>query len=372
MVISSLQIANFRNLAAVELVACQRGLNIISGNNGSGKTSLLEAIHYLSLGRSFRNTIASRLIRITSNKFSLFTQLVSDTQPHISLGVERDLNGTTRLRIAEKDVSTMTELAYFLPLRVINSQSHHIFEAGPAFRRKYLDWGLFYQSESFLPCWRHFERVLKQRNAVLRDKRSKRELDVWTDELVKHGLELDKLRREYVQSLAPIVAEITHELLTIANLEISYQPGWDESVDYALVLADHTQEDYRVGYTQFGPHRADLNITMDSISVKHFLSRGQQKLLICAMILGQGISLVRCANKGVIYLVDDLPSELDLQSRQKLISLLSKQQTQIFITAIESDAICDFISDKPKILRKVFHVEQGELIRSNKSDYEYS
>ncbi len=101
---------------------------------------------------------------------------------------------------------------------------------------------------------------------------------------------------------------------------------------------------------------------IDGISVKHFLSRGQQKLLICAMILAQGMLLTRHVNKGLIYLVDDLPSELDFYSKQKLISLLSRQQTQIFITAIESQDICEFINDKPNISMKVFHVEHGNVV----------
>jgi DNA replication and repair protein RecF len=362
MAIKALRIVDFRNLATVELTPHPQGLNIICGNNGSGKTSLLEAIYYLGLGRSFRNSTSSRLIRHTTDKFSLYAQLVNDGQRHIPIGIERDLNGAMRLRMAEKDVSSITDLASFLPIRMINSQSHHLFESGPIFRRKYLDWGLFYQSETFLSCWRHFERVLKQRNAVLRDRRPKKELDVWTDELVKYGLELDTLRRDYIQALAPAISSMACELLAIANLEISYQSGWNKNRNYASVLADAHPEEYRSGHTQFGPHRADFDITIDAVSAKHFLSRGQQKLLICAMILAQGMLLARHANKGLIYLVDDLPSELDLQSRQKLISLLSRQQTQIFITAIDSSTICDFVSDQPDVPIKMFHVEQGSIV----------
>lgn len=361
MAIASLHITNFRNLVTVELIPCSAGLNIICGNNGSGKTSLLEAIYYLGLGRSFRSSTATRLIRQETDKFSMFSQVVSDTQRHIPIGVEREASGLTRLRIAEKDASSITELAAYLPIRLINSQSHHLFESGPVFRRKFLDWGLFYQTESFLSCWRQFERVLKQRNAILKERRSKNELNAWTDELIRYGLELDALRREYVVALTPLIAEMANELLNITNLEVKYLPGWNESTDYATVLANSYVEEMRFGHTQYGPHRADLEVTQNGIPVKHFLSRGQQKLLICAMIIAQGKLLARQANKGLIYLVDDLPSELDLMSRQKLISLLSKQQTQIFITAIESNTICDFFGDKPDVPMKVFHVEHGSV-----------
>jgi DNA replication and repair protein RecF len=235
---------------------------------------------------------------------------------------------------------------------------HNLFEAWPIFRRKFLDWGLFYQFDNFLQCWRHFERALKQRNALLRDRRPKRELDSWTEELIKYGLEMTQFRQKYVQLLVPYIAEAVQALLDIPDIQIHYHPGWDEDEDYAAILADYYQEEYRFGHTQFGPHRADLDINIDGIAVKHFLSRGQQKLLVCAMILAQGMLLAKQSNKGVIYLVDDLPAELDSLGRQKLISLLAKQKTQVFITAIEKETICDLI-DQSDVPMKVFHVEHG-------------
>lgn len=361
MLITSLGIKNFRNLVGVELCPSPH-LNIIYGNNASGKTSLLEAIHYLSLGRSFRNLPTTRLINYSANQFSLFAKLISAVEQFTPLGIERNLNGTMRIRLAEKDIATVSELAHFLPIRVLNTHSHQLFELGPVFRRKYLDWGLFYQSEGFLSAWRHFERVLKQRNTLLRDKCTKSELNVWTTELVKHGLELDELRQNYVRALTPIILEVVQELLPISNLEIKYLPGWENNSDYASQLMHAYQDELRLGYTQLGPHRADLDLTIDDVSVRHLLSRGQQKLLICAMIVAQGMLLARHANRRLIYLVDDLPSELDLQSKQRLISLLSKQQTQIFITSIESEAICDFISNQSNVPMKLFHVEHGSVI----------
>src|SRR5690606_11738133 len=118
MPISSLHITDFRNLATVSLQPGQHGLNIICGQNGSGKTSLLEAIYYLGLGRSFRSATAARLIRQAASQFSLFAQIVSDGR-QIPVGAERCTNGASRLRIAEQDATSITELASFLPLRLI-------------------------------------------------------------------------------------------------------------------------------------------------------------------------------------------------------------------------------------------------------------
>ncbi len=366
MAIASLRIEDFRNLTKVELAPCQNGMNVICGKNGSGKTSLLEAIHYLGVGRSFRSSVSNRLIRYETNKFSIFSQLVNSIERVISAGIERDISGSTRLRIDKKDVSSVAELAFFLPIRVINSHSHNLFESGPIFRRKYLDWGLFYHSEAFLPIWQHFERALKQRNIVLRDKRPKNELDVWTQEMLKYANEMDKLRCEYIDQLFPFIQKLTNSLLKQVNLQIKYQRGWDKKLELAQVLSSNHLEEYRAGYSLFGPHRADLDVSIDGVQIKHILSRGQQKLLICAMILAQGM-LLKQADKRLIYLVDDLPSELDVESREKLVSSLVEQESQVFVTAIEQEAICNLISSHSDISMKVFHVEHGNVLEWSES-----
>ncbi|MFZ2314569.1 MAG: DNA replication/repair protein RecF, partial [Gammaproteobacteria bacterium] len=367
MPISTLRIADFRNLIAVDISPCQQGLNVICGDNGSGKTSLLEVIYYLSLGKSFRSSTASRLINHTTDKFSIFSQLVN-SQQIIPVGIERSARGAPKMRIAGEDAASIAELASLLPVRLIDVHSHDFFETGPQCRRQYLDWGLFYLFDAFLPTWRQYERVLKQRNAILRDKRPKKELAVWTEELVKHAKALDSMRREYVTLLTPLIVKALNELLPISNIEIKYLPGWDESLDFATILNDAYLDEYRTGYTLHGPHRADLEVNIDGVPVKHFLSRGQQKLLICAMIIAQGMALTQHVNKALIYLVDDLPAELDLAGRHKLMGLLAKQNTQIFMTAIEYSVIQPFIEDHIQDLPvKVFHVEHGCVTESAQS-----
>lgn len=367
MPISSLRITDFRNLTSVEISPCQQGINVICGDNGSGKTSLLEVIYYLSLGKSFRSSTAGRLINHQADKFSVFSQLVN-TQQIIPVGIERSARGAPKMRISGEDANSIAELATLLPVRMIDVHSHDFFEAGPQCRRQYLDWGLFYLFDAFLPTWRQYERVLKQRNAVLRDKRPKKELDVWTEELVKHGLALDAMRKECVALLTPLIFKAINELLPISNVEINYLPGWDESVGFATILSESYLDEYRAGYTQHGPHRADLEVNIDGVSVKHFLSRGQQKLLICAMIIAQGMALTQYVNKSLIYLVDDLPAELDLAGRHKLMGLLAKQNTQIFMTAIEYSVIQPFIEGCIQGLGvKVFHVKHGCVTESAQS-----
>jgi len=357
MSISVLRMGDFRNLAAAELSPVSEGLNVIYGNNGSGKTSLLEAIHYLGLGRSFRSGNTAQLIRHSASKLTIFANLALPMENNLSLGMERGLDGSMRLRIAEKDAASLAEIASHLPTRVINTHSHQLLESGPSHRRAYLDWGLFYQQSEFLSCWRHFERVLKQRNALLKERCTKFELTCWSEELVKYATLLDIFRQQYIEQLVPFIHVATQSLLDLPALQISYFRGWDEAVDYAEKLDDSYLDEYRLGHTFLGPHRADLDIKIDGIPVKHFLSRGQQKLLVCAMILAQGMLLADQTNKRPIYLLDDLPAELDGQGRQKLISLLTKQKTQAFITAIEKETIASALIKETAV--KMFHVEHG-------------
>ncbi len=354
-----LDISDFRNLTSATLAPIPCGFNLIYGNNGSGKTSLLEAIYYLSLGRSFRSSVVGRVIGKSAEKMAIFAQILTQSNQSIPVGIERHQEGDIKIRIAGKDVPSIAELAALTPVQLINSHCHNLLDAGPSFRRRYLDWGAFYLAADFLRLWRQFERALKQRNAALRGQIPRKELDAWTEELIEKALQLDQFRQEYTQRLFPLLIKIVAELVTIADLEITYQPGWDKHVDYRDILAQSIDKDMQFGHTQLGPHKADLKVSAGKFPAKDILSRGQQKLFVCAMILAQGALLRDSVNKQLIYLVDDLPSELDETSRSNLVALLSKQEAQVFVTAVERNIESDLLTRAPV---KVFHVEHGQVI----------
>jgi DNA replication and repair protein RecF len=356
MALIRLDITNFRNLRSLHIEPLPRGFNLIFGDNGSGKTSLLEAIYFLSMGRSFRSSLASRVVCHDADKFSLFAQLTIGQQT-MPVGLERNEKGETKIRIAGQNASGIAELAHILPIQLINADSYHLLE-GPAFRRKYLDWGAFYSAPSFFRVWKQFQRALKQRNAALRNHLPPKEINIWTDEVAENGIQLDNLRREYVDHLLPLLTHTVSELLHIDGLQIAYEPGWDQRKNYQEILAESIIKDRQAGFTQMGPHRADFKVLIDGIPAKDILSRGQQKLFVCAMIITQGTLLYKHTKKQPIYLVDDLPAELDSVSRSNLLSLLSKQDAQLFITAVERQTLEGFISPHPS---KMFHVEHGEV-----------
>ncbi len=371
MALSEIFINDFRNLAKVELQPLTRGFNFLYGQNGSGKTSFLEALYYLGHRRSFRCLSAERLIRYNSDRFNVFSSINDQNGQAIPMGVERLQEGDFRVRINGEDIATISELAAFLPIRLINVHSHHLLEGSPSFRRKYLDWGIFYHNQEFNAVWLRFKRLLKQRNAALRMRASPGELLSWTGEFAEAALRFHQLRLDYLGQLLPFLRAILSKglspFLDLSELSIDYQPGWDLRESYSELLAATLFKDLERGHTHYGPHRADLCLKINRISAKEVLSTGQQKLLVCGMIFAQGALLAKLVNKRPIYLIDDLPAELDLQSRSWLISTLAEQQAQIFVTAVEQEAMSGILAQVGSPV-KMFHVKHGTITEMSSSE----
>jgi DNA replication and repair protein RecF len=358
MAVLKLNITDFRNLTAITIEPLYNGFNFIYGHNGSGKTSLLEAIYYLSLGRSFRSSVTDRIVNHQAEKLAIFANITLLDKRLTPVGLERHGDGKLAIRIDGENVASVAALADLTPVQLMDSSCHQMIDSGPIFRRKYLDWGVFYCHPHFLRTWKRFERALKQRNAALRHHMAPRDIAIWTHELVDSAYCLDQLRRDYVNQLIPELEKTLSSLITLPGLKITYQSGWNKDEAYEDVLAHTFSKDMQLGYTQSGPHKADLKITINNVPAKDILSRGQQKLFVCAMILGRGAVLKSYTNKRPIYLVDDLPSELDSTSRSNLIVLLSKQDAQIFITAVEREEWGHELAGSPI---KMFHVEHGKV-----------
>lgn len=363
MALSHISITDFRNLANIQIQPLTQGFNFLYGKNGSGKTSFLEAIYYLGHRRSFRSLIADRLTRHNSDRFNVIGK-ISEQDRHTTLGMERMHAGDIRVRLAGEDVTTLSELAIILPTRLINVHSHYLIEGSPLFRRKFIDWGLFYQNNEFHIVWSRFKRLLKQRNATLRLRSSHKEISSWTQELVETALIFHRLRVSYLEQFFPLLNQILKcslaDVFDISGLSLEYQPGWDVTVSYEKILQAALPRDIERGHTLYGPHRADLCIKIHGIPAKDILSTGQQKLLVCGMMLAQGGLLAKCINKSPIYLVDDLPSELDSVSRSWLINTLVAQQAQVFVTAVEQQAISEILAEV-RCPVKMFHVKHGTI-----------
>lgn len=357
MPITVLNVHNFRNLSQVQIPASS-GINLIYGQNGSGKTSLLETIYYLGLGRSFRTRLAEHIIKKDSDTLAVSAQIVLENQQH-SIGIERRRDGHRRIHLNGEPVKSILPLAQLLPLQLMNTHSYRFFHDGKKTRRQFLDWGVFHVEQSFYSCWQRVEQLLKQRNAALKSGHSLRELSIWDAELCDLANRIDNYRKNYLTELIPMAQQLMQRLIGNIEFDIRYERGWDEEKDLATALHNNFYRDRKIGYTQLGPQRADLQVLVLNSPAQDHLSQGQQKLAAYALQIAQGTLLKEKVAISPIYLVDDLPSELDPDKRNKISKELLALNTQVFITGITLEDMQDLLSNQSA---NVFHVKHGQLI----------
>ncbi len=356
MKITHIEIYNFRNLQYVNLDPSPQ-INIFYGLNGSGKTSLLEAIYYLGLGRSFRTRNISRIINNSANSLSIFCQLFNINIGMLPVGIERNKESYA-VKIGGKSVGSLYEIVQLLPLQLFNSDSHLLLNSGPSIRRQFLDWGVFHVEPQFYNYWQRASRIIRQRNAHLKIARNYHEIALWDNELQTLAICLDAQRQQYMEKFQPIFRVIIDQLLSTNELTLQYKAGWNTQGALGKQLRDSFDKDKYLGYTQYGPHRADICLKINNIQATDYMSQGQQKLAAYALKLAQGTLLQQQGNKECIFLIDDLPSELDKEKRDLVSELLINLRSQIFVTAIEPAAIAELQFSHET---KTFHVEQGTI-----------
>ena len=360
MAIRRLEITDIRNIRHASL-ADLAPINIFSGVNGSGKTTILEAIHCLSVARSFRSHKLTPLINRQSAACTVFGE-VSDRLGHgfVPVGVQRSRSSGSDIKLSGKVLTSAAQLAQNLPLQVINSAAFDLLDGSPSVRRKFLDWGVFHVEHRFHEVWKGTYRCLKQRNTLLRHGRiAAPELESWSVELARLGAELDGFRQDYIDQFIPVFRACLARLVALEGLQLQYYRGWDRDSSLQDTLAANLSREKESGHTLTGPHRADLRLRYEGALAADVLSRGQQKLVVCALRVAQGQLLARLSNRKCVFLVDDLPSELDKSHREALCGLLEELESQIFVTCVDHNDLIDCWSDAAEI--KLFHVEHGTV-----------
>lgn len=355
MQLRQVDIHRVRNLSNVSLVPAP-GLNLLYGANASGKTSLLEAIYLLSHGRSFRTANIRHVIQQNTEALQVYGQLKQENMSSvINLGIERGTSHT-HIRINQNTVTQTSRLAAYLPVQIINPEAHRLLELGPTQRRKYLDWGLFHVEPSFHQVWQDYNRILKQRNAALRQHASVGDISAWDQQFLETANKLTCMRQKYVEQLEPFIHQYTEYLLGL-SLSVEYRQGWTRDITLEHALHKAFDLDRQHGLTRVGPHRADLLLLQASVPVQDQFSRGQQKLLVCALRLAQISHLKQHNKQGSVVLVDDLAAELDLYHRNRLLELLADTGAQLFVTVTEANLIKVDAWES----QKMFHVEHGRV-----------
>ena len=357
--LSHLELLDVRNLESTRL-ELPGGTLLITGDNGSGKTSLLEAVWLLGTGRSFRSNRMTPVIRYGAASLTVFGEVVREDGRRVALGIQRERSGGTRIKVGGERMQAASALAAELPVQLINPDSVEIVTGPPGRRRQFLDWGTFHVEPSYLEHWKAFRRSLEQRNALLRGGRgSGMEFDLWEARLAQASRAVDEARRASVQGLSPRFDEVLAALGGPEGVSLHYAAGWDPERSLEEQLGRSREADREAGFTRLGPQRADLRIIARGRRASEIISRGQQKLVACALLVAQGHQLESATSKRGVYLVDDLPAELDAEHRYRLGRSLAGMKGQVMVTAVQRDLVLNGLAEAEGLA--MFHVKHGRV-----------
>lgn len=353
--LQSLHIDQFRCISRCDIEPSP-GVNCIIGDNASGKTSCLEAIYILGRGESFRQARLSQTIRSTNEALTLRALLSNDdsAQHHIGCHVTRS---TQQFKLDNQVETRRFDLISTLPLQHIDPNVHRLLEQGPKYRRHFLDWGVFHVEHVFFPAWRRYRRALKQRNRALRARQPKHAVIAWDAELVQQGELIDACRRHYLEHVKQRLPDTARHLVGKSEtLDFVYHPGWRGQNGLGHALANSIEQDLKAGFTQQGPHRADIRISIASMNARDWVSRGQQKLLTAALLLTQADILQSTRGVQPVLLLDDMAAELGESYREALAAEINRLGVQCFITFLDRDLVPQSLTNA-----RMFHVKHGDI-----------
>ena len=351
--IEELCVQDVRNLATVSC-SVGPGLNLFLGRNGSGKTAILEAIFLLGRGRSFRTSRVSDIPKRPGSSLQVTARLKYANSDEAFTGIER-VDSRLQIRFNREPVRQISTHTARFPLVLITPESQDLVFGAPKTRRHWLDWALFHVEQSYLINWKNYHRALRQRNCLLRIPGREGELVAWEEEMVRAGSALHESRERFVGALRNAFAQMATDIWT-GRPDIVLQPGWNQEKSLLDALRDARSGDINTGFTRYGPHRADLRFTTEDVPVADICSRGQGKLFITLVALGQALVFRDFTGEPPILLLDDISAELDLASRVQVVRRIRDMGLQTMVT----DA-----TERPEWTRDqvlhVFHVEHGRV-----------
>jgi DNA replication and repair protein RecF len=357
--VTRLDIRHLRRFDDVTLTP-SAGLNLLVGDNGAGKTSVIEALHLMAYGRSFRGRVREGLVQAGADALEVFAEWTQGATPDRQrrAGLRHSGSDWTG-RLDGQPVAQLGELCAALAVVTFEPGSHELVHGSSEVRRRFLDWGLFHVEPAFMRPWRRYARALKQRNSLLKQRVRDGQLDAWDAELAETGEELTEQRRRYVESLGTGFAAVVAELApTLGTASLSYHAGWKRDelpLADALLLA--RERDLLVGHTSVGPHRADWRPAFTAVPGRDALSRGQAKLAALAALLAQADFHADVTGEQPVFALDDLASELDRHHQRRVLQRLADRGTQVFLSGTEIPAAVAELGLSPK----VFHVEHGRI-----------
>lgn len=379
--LSRLHIEGLRNIDSIDL-ALGSGFNYLFGPNGAGKTAILEAIHLLARGRSFRAQSLDRLVSVTEKQMVLRAEVSNRSGSHI-MALSR-AGGASDYRLDGARVSGFSHLIEHLAVQTLLPDASDLVYGGPGGRRAFLDWGLFHVKHGFIGLSRQYNRALRQRNAWLKSFGREHDLqpsgglevDPWLNALVDFADQLNEARARYIESVGEPFGQVLACLSDDLDVELGYDPGGlSEGADSRKKMSESLARDVKFGVTHRGPHRADLVIRALSRATagsgsdlernpytrhraSEVFSRGQAKIAASALMLAQVKLQQAETGQGSVVLIDDFGAELDMEHWRRFVGTLEGLGCQVIATSTQAPEAQGLLSH---VECDVFHVEHGRV-----------
>ena len=342
-----IRLENFRCHEQLRLETGDVDWVVLAGGNGSGKTSILEALYAAARGRSFRSTSLAEVIRHGSNS-ALALLKATNARQHI-LGMEIE----NRRRQARLDGASadLTEIAHAIPVEYLGGDTIQLLQASPADRRRFMDWTLFHVEPGFLPAWRLWYRAHRQRNALLKTGAPASALAPWTQAAAEHGERVTRFRSTLITTLQSVLSTVGCHL--IADPELDFRQGW-RGTSLREAFQESASREAMQGRAVIGPQHDDWSLEAGG-RTSNELSRGQAKLASLLLYRCQAL-LMENAERRPVYLMDDLAADLDPDALAAALALWRDAGVQIWITMLAGDI------DRPLPgTASRFHVEHGRV-----------
>lgn len=361
MIIKSLKLKNFRNYELLSLDLNQ-ATNIFYGDNAQGKTNILEAVYLCGTTKSHRGTKDRDMIRFGEEESHIEVVVEKGNVPYqIDMHLKR--NSPKGIAIDKVPIRRASELFGMLHLVFFSPEDLNIIKNGPAERRHFIDLELSQLDKVYLSHLSSYQRIVNQRNRLLKDMYDRKELldtlDIWDMQLADYGQRIIERRKQFVEEINEIVQEI-HSKLTgeKETLRLSYESSSAEIPLYDAIRRNR-ERDIRMKSTSVGPHRDDICFLADTLDIRKYGSQGQQRTAALSLKLSEIELVKRVIHDTPVLLLDDVLSELDKHRQNYLLDSIHEVQTLITCTGLE-----EFVNHRFSV-NKVFFVKNGIVTREN-------
>lgn len=364
MYLTNFKLTNFKTYAELDVDFCSN-INCLVGNNGVGKTNLLDAVYYLSFCKSFFNSIDSQNIRQGEDFFAIHGSYRFE-QDQVAVSCIQKKGQPKQVRWNKKSYKTFGEHIGRIPLVIISPVDQNIIMGGSELRRKFVDGVISQTDKGYLDHLLQYQKALDQRNRLLKQFYEDRQWDepsiaIWDEQLVRHGQVLYQGRKEFLDDFRPLFADYYS---WITNSQEAAVLGYVSRSEIPLEqqLQEARQNDKYALYTTVGPHKDDLELAIGDFNIKKFGSQGQQKTFVLALKLAQFEYIYRRCGQKPILLLDDIFDKLDMLRVTQLIHLVGSDRFgQVFLTDTQPGRVENIFAQIPQVEHALFTVTPGTL-----------